>query len=166
MAKNTNGFFDDDEEIEEEEEKKPPASKTPPNNEEEKNPDSIDWKAKYEEAQAEKLDSGYLDELRRLDDDIEGNTLDEIPYGARYKELRGKGLSARAAYAAIREEIAETTPEEDGGKASKNHMSATSLRSAAPKTKLTRAEREMMREILPDLSDDELEDLNRRVSGK
>lgn len=173
MAKKIDSFFDDDEDLDEEldddegdkrpPEKKPPEKKEPkPDSEDE---DKTDWKAKYEASEAEKLDRSYYDELTSLDDNLSGNTLDDLEGGKRYRELRGKGLSARAAYAALREEIAEAAPDEGKGKNGKNHMSATTFRSTAPATKMSREEKAIVKELLPDLSDDELEALNRRVRG-
>ena len=173
MAKKNDGFFDDEDvDIEKEptpetppkapKQETPPAEPTPPAKPE---GDPIDWKAKYEAAEAEKLDQRYLDELLLFDDSLEGDTLEAVEGGKRYRELRGKGLSARVAYAALQEEIAEASPDEGGGKSGKNHMSATIFRGRTPTTKMSREEREQMRELLPDLTDDELEALNRRVSG-
>ena len=171
MAKKTDSFFDDedlDEDLDEEEGKKAPEKKKPENEDpkpKDDDKDKIDWKAKYEAAEAEKLDRSYYDELVGLDDSLSGDTLDDLEGGKRYRELRGKGLSARAAYAALREEIAEASPDEGGGKSGKNHMSATNFRGRTPTTKMSREEREQMGELLPDLTDEELEALNRRVSG-
>ena len=69
MAKKTDSFFDDedlDEDLDEEEGKKAPEKKKPENEDpkhKDDDKDKIDWKAKYEAAEAEKLDRSYYDEL-------------------------------------------------------------------------------------------------------
>lgn len=177
MPKEKEGFFDD-EEIDEEGGEKPetpenkpttPKKQTPPPQTEDPTPevDKIDWKAKYEAAEAEKLDRRYLDELLILDDTLEGEALADIEGGERYRELRSHGLSARAAYAALMEEIAEASPDKTPNPASaKNHVSATRFRSTASPSRMDKSTRAIADDLLPDLSDEDKEALYRRVSGK
>ncbi len=183
MPKKTDNFFDDEldelDDIDDDGDasdetttpkKEPPAKKPDASDkadEDDPDGDKTDWKAKYEAAEAEKLDRRYLDELLRFDDTLEGDALDEIEGGARYRELRGKGLSARAAYAALLEEIDEAAPDRTPkAKTSKNHMSATSFRSKAPKSRMDRTEKAIIDDLLPDVPDEEKEKLYRRVNGK
>lgn len=139
----------------------PKPAETKPEGEE-----KIDWKAKYEAAEAERLDQRYLDELLLLDDTLEGDSLEAIEGGKRYRELRTNGLSARAAFAALREEIAEASSEHKNPTASgKNHVSATTFRATSPRSKMDRETRAMMQDIFPDKTEEELENLYRRVNG-
>ena len=175
MAKKNDGFFDDEDvDIEKEptpetppkapKQETPPAEPTPPAKPE--GGDPIDWKAKYEAAEAEKLDQRYLDELLLLDDSLEGDTLEAVEGGKRYRELRGKGLSARVAYAALQEEIAEASPEKQPSQGGKNHVSATTMRGTSPRSRMDKTTRSIVDDVLGDLSEEEKEDLYRRVSGK
>lgn len=172
MAEKKNDFFDDEDE---DETKVPDATGTkaqtqntgaPKPAEAKPEGEDIDWKAKYEAAEAERLDQRYLDELLLLDDTLEGDSLEAVEGGKRYRELRSNGLSARAAFAALREEIAEASSEHKNSTASgKNHVSATTFRATSPRSKMDRETRAMMQDIFPDKTEEELENLYRRVNG-
>lgn len=127
--------------------------------------EKIDWKAKYEAAEAERLDQRYLDELLLLDDTLEGDSLEAVEGGKRYRELRSTGLSARAAFAALREEISEAASDKNATASGKNHVSATTFRATSPRAKMDRETRAMMQDIFPDKTEEELENLYRRVNG-
>lgn len=173
MPKDKDTFFDDDEE--ETEEKGAPRNPAPPETKPKSEEpakqmppakDEPDWKAKYEAAEAEKLDNRYLDELLRMDDTLEGDTLDDIEGGKRYRELRGMGLSARTAYAALQEEIAETSSgNREKLNTGKQHVSATTFRSTSPKSRMDKSTKAIVDDVLDGLSNEQKEELYRRVSG-
>ncbi len=170
MPKEKETFFDDEEDEEGSEDKKPTKTTSGKTSEETpaKKPtnDETDWKAKFEAAEAEKQDNQFLDELLRFDDTLEGNTLDEIENGKRYRELRKLGLSARTAYAALQEEIAEASPAKTTKETSgKNHVAATSFRATTPKSRMDRSTRAIVDDLFEGISDEEKEDLYRRVKG-
>lgn len=127
--------------------------------------EAIDWKAKYEAAEAERLDQRYLDELLLLDDTLEGDSLEAVEGGKRYRELRSNGLSARAAFAALCEEISEAASDKNSTASGKNHVSATTFRATSPRSRMDRETRAMMQDIFPDKTEEELENLYRRVNG-
>lgn len=167
MPKDKESFFEDEEDKDTEKktddegsDKAPPTKETPPPTKEE---DTTDWKKKYEESEKEKLHKSYYDELISFDDTLEGDSLDTVPVGKRYRELRDLGLTAREAYAAVMSED-ETAP--DKKSSNKEHVSPPSFRGTSPRSRMDRATREMMEDLLPDLSDEEKENLFRRVSGK
>ncbi|MBO7740074.1 MAG: hypothetical protein J6S34_00965 [Clostridia bacterium] len=80
--------LDDDDSPKDGGEKTPPA-KEPKAEEKGKEPeDKEDWKAKYEALEAEREDSRYYKEMLRFNDKLEGDTLDDLEGGKRYRELR------------------------------------------------------------------------------
>lgn len=166
MSKNKESFFEDDETPETTPTPQKPKEETPPaDSKEEADVDNVDWKAKYEAAEAEKANARYLDELLRMDDTLEGDTLDAVDGGKRYRELREHGLSPRAAYAALEAEIAEASPD-NSDKATKSHVNATTFRKTTPRGKMDRATREIADDLFPDLSEEEREKLFRTVTNK
>ena len=97
-------FEDEDEDLEEDpaEEGGEDGEKTPPAKEEKgdagnKAPeDKEDWKARFEALEAEREDSRYYEEMLRFNDELEGDTLDDLEGGKRYRELRKLGLSGKS----------------------------------------------------------------------
>ena len=171
MPKDEDSFFEEDEvdetsdaPNESDKDKKPPKKETkptpPPDSSDE---DKTDWKAKYEGLEKKERDRKYYDELLDFDDSLEGEDLDTLTVGKRYRELRDLGLSAAEAYGAVSAQTA-TAPEKSGS--NKSHVSPPGVRPTAPKSRMSREEREMLHDLLPDLSDEELEKYHRRVSGK
>ena len=163
MADNKNSFFDEDEDEEIKEPKEEPkGEKKEPKSEEKPTEDKTDWKAKYEEAEKEKLDRSYYEELLDFDDALEGDSLEAVSFGKRYRELRNLGLSKEEAYGAVSSVEASTERKTSGNK---SHVNSPTFRAAVPRSRMDRATREMMEDLLPDLSEEERENLFRKVKG-
>lgn len=170
MPKDT--FFDEeDENLDDDESPKDGGEKTPPAKEpkaEEKGKepeDKEDWKAKYEALEAEREDSRYYEEMLRFNDDLEGETLDDLEGGKRYRELRKLGLSSEEAYGAVKTAIEKTAPNTKRGANGKSHVSATDFRKTQPRSKMDRETRRIVDDALGDsLSEEEKENLYRRVT--
>lgn len=170
MAKDES-FFDDGEEETPAEEKKEekklaPAPKKDGGEADTKpSDDGIDWKAKYEAAEAAKKDERYLGELMGFDDTLEGEKLSDIEVGEEYRKLREMGLTPKKAYAALMAERDEDVPAavKDTGK---GHVTATNFRGTKGAAKMDRETRRIAREIFGDnLTDAELEALYKRVNS-
>ncbi len=123
-----------------------------------------DWKSKYEQLDAERKNREYLNELRLLDEELEGETLEEIRGGERYRELREMGLSPKAAYGAYSAETEEKTGRRDS--AGKSHVSGQTLRGSAPRARMDRETRSIVSELLEDMSEEKREELYRRVTAE
>lgn len=166
-------FEDEDEDLKEDPaekggedgEKKPPAKEEKGAEDNKVPEDKEDWKARFEALEAEREDSRYYEEMLRFNDELEGDTLDDLEGGKRYRELRKLGLSAKEAYAAVKtasEDPAANTKREETGK---SHVSATDFRRKQQNSKMDRATKAIARDIFGDsMSDEELEALYRKVS--
>ena len=167
-------FFDDDDTVDEdgddtqkEDKKSSPGKSEKATDDPAKasDEDKVDWKAKYEAAEAEKEDNRYYDEMLRFDDTLEGETLDDLEGGKRYRELRKLGLSAKEAYAAV-EASSETSPADKAKNSKgKSHVNATDFRPTKPRSRMDRTTKTLVDDVFGDsLSADEKEELYKRVT--
>ncbi len=166
-------FEDEDEDLKEDPAEKggEDGEKTPPAKEEKgaednKAPeDKEDWKARFEALEAEREDSRYYKEMLRFNDELEGDTLDDLEGGKRYRELRKLGLSAKGAYAALKAECEDSAPNAKREETGKSHVSATNFRRKQQTSKMDRETRRIVDDALGDsLSEEEKENLYRRVT--
>lgn len=173
MAKDT--FFDDEEEDLDEDgnkgndgegEKTPPAEEKKGGEEMNKSPEDKDnWKERFEALEAERKNERYRNEMLRFNDTLEGDNLDDLEGGKRYRELRELGLSEKEAYAAVATAFDTEDSTTKRNTTGKGHVGATDFRRSQPTSKMDRMTKAIAREIFgDDVSDEELETLYRKVS--
>lgn len=172
MAKDI--FFDDEEEELDEDdnkgndgegEKKPPAEGKKGDEGNKSPEDKENWKERFEKLEAETKNKRYREEMLRFNDTLEGDNLDDLEGGKRYRELRELGLSEKEAYAAVATAFAieDSTPKRNA--TGKGHVGSTDFRRSQPTSKMDRTTKAIARDIFGDsLSDEELEALYRKVS--